>query len=583
MKTKYDWNEIVDQFYEAVGGKENIVEVYHCASRLRFRVKNEKQIKKSKLKNIPLAKGINVDGDEYQIIFGAGTVNKVYTALMASNKNVKSEQKVVKTFKWDSRISKWSNLGMNSRAAVRWFSSIFLPLIPALIAGGLSLGIMSFINAFEPTSEAGKFFATFFDKIGGTILSLLPAFIVWSVVKKMGGNQVIGLAVGLLVVAPTMAGLWTNYRDFKTMELIPGTSTYREVHHHYNSLNEFADANGYSFFHGFANGFFTIRFIRNDSQVIVALVAGIMTYWIERGIKKISHESVAVLTIPLFTVILSYILILFIVGPIGRIVGLGIGDGLSWMYLHTNTKYFGFGGLLLGVLLPPLVITGFHQALWATEWQIGPQLKGEIGHQSVFVTPIGTVADIAIGVAVLTIIVLISNKKARAKISSIAIPGGVSANLGITEPALFGVAIPLKYPLYAAMGVSGILGCYIGMLDLQANTWGSASWIGLVQFDWTDQYFYGNTIYDANTMTWGSSAMAAQSGIRGWVDATSNAFFPSYVEYKGIDPLLPQIAPGIHMAYISAIAVPLTIGSTFGLSRLKTYKQLTKDFELQYS
>ncbi|QIW62424.1 PTS transporter subunit EIIC [Mycoplasmopsis gallinacea] len=481
----YDWNKIVETIDNGVGGESNISKVYHCATRFRVVVKDVNLVQKEELEKIDIAKGVNVANGEVQIIFGAGLVNKVFEKYQASHKNganaSASNEEMSKTFKWNPNSSFKDNLFLNVRAAIRAFAEIFIPLIPIFIAGGISLALESFIGAFIP-SNAGSSYRTalalkaFFSLIGGGILGSLPAFVGYTAMKKYGGTPLLGLAIGIIMVAPSLMNSWSQ-SDFVTInfgaEVPVDAKTLKEKNVAYTLFPE-------------SWGFFNFSLIGYQAQVVPVLMIVYLGYWLEKLAKRFSHESVAILTIPLVTVIGSVFFGFWLIGPIGRYLSDAIGWLFKNMWTYTNFPFFGLGGALIAFVYPFLVITGLHQGFLPIEALLVTETTKQFGHGFTWITPIATVSNIAqgmVGFGILIAILMLKKDKQVSKVSSSAI----SANLGITEPALFGVNLPLKYPLLIGAIASAVGGFWLGMSQTYATSQGSASWLGnILQFSWKD-------------------------------------------------------------------------------------------------
>ncbi|VEU70238.1 PTS transporter subunit EIIC [Mycoplasmopsis glycophila] len=469
----YDWNKISSEINKGLGGKSNIEKVYHCATRFRAVVKNVELVDKKELESIELAKGVNIANGEVQIIFGAGLVNKVFEKYEASQDDsssvVKSEQKN-KTFKWQKDASFKDNLFLNIRSGIRAFAEIFIPLIPLFIAGGIALALTSFIGAFGSKNSSVLGMQKFFDIIGGAILGSLPAFVGYTAMKKFGGNPFYGLAIGIIMIAPSLMNSWSQ----SSYELF--------------NLNDPAAANAtttvaYTLFPK-SWGFFSFPLIGYQAQVVPVLMIVYLGYWLERLMTKISHETIAILSVPLVTVFVTIFLGFWIIGPIGRAISEYIGLAFEKIWTYTNFPFFGIGGALIAFVYPFLVITGLHQGFLPIEATLVTTTAKDFGQGFTWITPIATVSNIAqgmVGIGILIALLVIKKDKQISKVTSSAI----SANLGITEPALFGVNLPLKYPLIIGAIASAVGGYWLGMSQTYATSQGSASWIGnILQFSW---------------------------------------------------------------------------------------------------
>ncbi|QZE12394.1 PTS transporter subunit EIIC [Mycoplasma sp. Ms02] len=469
---KYDWKKITKDITKGLGGEDNIEKVYHCATRLRSVVKDTNLVDKELLASIELAKGVNLNQKEVQIIFGAGTVNKVYEHYVKNEQSVQTSahEEKTKTFSWNATESFKSNLFRNTRNLVRGFAEIFIPLIPLFIVGGIALALNSFVESFKSENTTIKGLEFILSMIGGAILGSLPAFVGYTAMKKFGGNPMLGLAVGIIMVSPSLLNSWEQ-KSFQVFIVGDGTELPKGI------------AKAYSLF-PVTWGFFKFELIGYQAQVVPVLMIVYLAYWIERLMKKISHESIAILSIPLATVFGSVFLGFWILGPIGREISNLLASAFSGLWTYTNFPFFGLGGLIIGFVYPFLVVTGLHQGLLPIEATLVTSTSSKFGIGMTWITPIATVSNIAQGMTGLGIIIVLLMNKQSKQMSKV-VSATVSANLGITEPTLFGVNLPLRYPLIIGAIASAAGGYWLGMSQAYATSNGSASWLGnVLQFSW---------------------------------------------------------------------------------------------------
>ncbi|TDO20561.1 PTS system sucrose-specific IIC component [Mycoplasma testudineum] len=526
---KSNFSIAAEEVIEALGGKENVKDSFHCATRLRIYVYDKNKIDNEKLKKTKLLKGSNWEGEQLQLIFGPGTVNKVsenFEILTGAIKN-KKQPKSNDKFKWDKRNKWYSNSFLLLRYGVRYFADIFIPLIPIFIAGGIALALNSFIGtvANTNTDTAAKNAALFFEIIGGAILGSLPAFIGFTSMRKFGGNPFLGLAIGLILIAPNLINSW-----LVTAELFSVSSTS-------GIANGSSGANGtiaaIALFPNLPE-FFSFRLVGYQAQVFPVLAIVYMAYWIERGLKKYTPEFLAIVLIPIGVVFISTFLGFWIIGPIFKYVAIGLAYVFENLFIYTNFPYFGFGGAVFGFVYPFLVVTGLHQGLLPIEATLIAQSSITYGQGITWITPIATVSNISQGMAGLAIAILFIIKKKKLSAAK-SIPGAISANLGITEPILFGVNIPLKFVFIAGDIASAFGGYYVGMTHTVANSLGSASFLGFIQFNFT--------------MT---------DGLRRYYENINKSF---------------DLAPGINIVIASLISTLVAFVSVFLLSRTKWGKK----------
>ncbi|AUB31581.1 PTS transporter subunit EIIC [Spiroplasma floricola] len=532
---------------DLLGGKDNIKEIQHCATRLRFILKDDTKFDLEKVKKHPLFKGYKKQESQHQIIIGTGVVDKLYKQINLILKDDLQEGEIKVENKepfWRKDVSVKSNLFMISKRGMNSFASIFVPLIPIFIAGGMSLALKSLIGSFAPNSG----FTKLLDIIGGAILGSLPAFVGYTAAKKWGGNPYLGMAMGLVLISPGLLNSyaintpvllgfdlntssdviqsareaafkqWLESNGFTESQIPTDPGQYNEL------LNKTVGAY-YYIFGNVAGGFFKIKLIEYQAQIIPVLLVLALSVNLERLLKKITPNVIAIIVVPLVTVLVSSWLAFWLIGPLGQIIGKGISIELAGMFKYTNWNFIGFGGLVFAFFYPFLVITGLHQGFLPIETQLLVDTQLKYGHSFSFITPIACVSNIAQGSA--TLMLIFFCKKDKEQITK-ASSGTIGAFTGITEPAMFGVNLQIK-PLFlsAAIG-SGIAGWWLGMTHTVANSLGSASWIGLVQFDWTTQ-------------------------------ATQN-----YFAKENINAVFQSIPMGAHIA----IAMLISMGATVGVSTI---------------
>lgn len=500
-KEKIDtFKQTVEQLVEALGGIDNINEAFHCATRFRVTLKDDNKVNKDKLNQVEKSKGFSKDGNQWQIIFGTGLVNKVFDkySSMFNAKQTNLDQGQKEKIRWNKNYSAKTNISQISRSGVRGFASIFIPLIPLFIVGGLSLAFNSIIEQSVGGSShlssaplITQILSKLFTTIGGVIMGSLSVFIGYTASKRWGGNLWFGAAIGLILVFPSFTISNTSVGDLNdnTIYYQFGTSAP-------------TNANGAVVPVLWNNGIkvwnfplFSIPLISYKSQFIPTLIVVAIMVQIEKGMKKISHESFAIISVPLVTVISSVILAYVIIGPLGYLISLSIAQALKGIFIYTNFPGFGLGGAILGAIYAPIVITGLHQGFAPIEAQLLSQ------YNESWITPIACVSNIAQAFACLTATLFIKDNKLKGTAYS----GAISANLGITEPAMFGVNLNIRHYFLAAIIGSAVGGYWIGMTQTTVNSMGSASWLGLIQFDFsrTSEHIqdWYNTV--SNQTPWG--------------------------------------------------------------------------------
>ncbi|AKX34302.1 PTS system, sucrose-specific IIB component [Spiroplasma litorale] len=543
---------------ELLGGKDNIKDIQHCATRLRFELNDDSKFDIEKIKKHPLFKGYKKQESQHQIIIGTGVVDKLFKQIKilikddSKSDDLKAEKKEPL---WRKELSVKSNIFMISKRGMNSFASIFVPLIPVFIAGGMSLALKSLVSTFAK----GSGFEKILDIIGGAILGSLPAFVGYTAAKKWGGNPFLGMAMGLVLISP---GLLNSYATNTPVllgfnlqatssqieearkaafekYLADGGFTVPQSTDEYNDLLNKTVGTYYYIFGDFANNFFKINLIGYQAQIIPVLLVLAISVNIERLLKKITPNVIAIIVVPLVTVLVSSWLAFWIIGPLGQIIGNGLSIGLAGLFKYTNWNFIGFGGMVFAFFYPFLVITGLHQGFLPIETQLLVDTQLKYGHSFSFITPIACVSNIAQGSAAFMLIFFAKkNKEQITKASSSAL-GGFT---GITEPAMFGINLQIK-PLFISAAVgSAIGGWWLGMTHTVANSLGSASWIGLVQFDWT-------------------------------TEATKN-----YFASEGINSILQSVPMGAHISIAMLISIAATAGVSFGLLKTKWGKKSIENF-----
>ena len=441
------YEQDVQALLRLIGGKENIRAVSHCMTRMRFVLADEKKADTDGIGKLPSVKGTFTQAGQYQVIIGndVSTFYNEFTAYAgiegvskdAAKQAAKTNQNVVQ------RIM--SNLG-----------EIFAPLIPALICGGLILGFRNIIgeinffnNGTQSLADISQFWAgtyNFLWLIGEAVFHLLPVGIVWSITKKMGTTQILGIVLGLTLVSS---------------QLLNGFSV----------ASTPADQIPVWDF-----GFAKVQMIGYQGQVIAAIMAGFVLVYLEKFFRKICPQVISMIVVPFCSLLPAVIIAHTIVGPIGWKIGNFIAD----VVYGGLTSGFGvlFAGVF-GLLYAPIVMTGLHHMTNAIDSQLVSMYDGTI------LWPMIALSNIAQGSAVLAMAVL-QKKNDRAK--QINIPACISCYLGVTEPALFGVNLKYVFPLVCGMigsaiaamvsvgfGVQAVsigVGGIPGILSIYSQYWG---------------------------------------------------------------------------------------------------------------
>lgn len=416
---------------EYIGGKDNIKAVTHCVTRMRFVLIDEKKADVKKIESLKSAKGTFTQAGQFQVIIG-NEVSEFYNEFTkiagidgVSKDAVKAAAKSNQTF-----VQKlMTNL-----------AEIFTPLIPALICGGLILGFRSVIGDIKLVEdgtktlvETSQFFAglySFLWLIGEAIFHFLPVGIVWSITRKMGTTQILGIILGLTLVSPQLLNAYN---------MVPGTVP---------PVWDF--------------GFVQIEMVGYQAQVIPAILAAFILVYLEKFWRRITPDYISMIIVPLFSLIPAVILAHTVVGPIGWAIGSFIANAV---YAGLTSSFGWLFAGVFGFFYAPLVITGLHHMTNAIDLQLMSQFNGTI------LWPMVALSNIAQGSAVLAMIFL-QRKNERAK--QINVPACISCYLGVTEPALFGVNLKYGFPF-----ICGLVGsCIAAMISVSSGVMASSIGVG---------------------------------------------------------------------------------------------------------
>ena len=429
-----DYAKIASQVIENVGGKQNIKSVQHCATRLRLQLKNNDLRNEEAVSDIEGGKGVFLTQSQFQIIFGSGLVNLVCDEVQ------KQLGIAVDTSADDEKEEKKGNA---LQRLVKLLSDIFVPIIPAIVAGGLLMGLNNILTAamFHGKSVIDlypqwKGLATAINLFASAPFTFLPVLIGFSATKKFGGNPYLGAAMGMIMVHPDLLSAYSIGIAQPPVWNIFG---------------------------------FKIAAIGYQGTVLPVLAVAFILATIEKKLHKVTPTWLDNLTTPLISIMVTSFLTFIFVGPVLREAGNLLADGITWVY---NTLGF-VGGGLFGLAYAPICLTGMHHSFIAIETQL-IAAKATTGGSFIFTT--ASMNNVAQGAAVLAVLFLTKNEKMK----SICSASGVSALLGITEPAMFGVTLKLKYPFYAAIIGSAVGNAYCAATGVLAQALGAAGLPGFL-------------------------------------------------------------------------------------------------------
>ncbi|AWN20225.1 sucrose-specific PTS transporter subunit IIBC [Streptococcus sobrinus] len=444
-----DYAKVASDVITAVG-KDNLVAGAHCATRLRLVLKDDNKVDQAALDNHPDVKGtFKMDG-QYQVIIGAGDVNHVYAELIKQTglKEVSTED--VK------KIAAQGHKQNPIMAFIKILSEIFVPIIPALVAGGL---LMAVNNIFKSEGLFGsQSLIAQYPQISGisdmlTVLAdapfiYMPVLLGISTAKRFGGNQYLGAALGLMM---------------SSQELQEAVAKAAKFSLDWNFFGWHLHAAQYT------------------SQVIPAIIAVWVMCHIEKWFHKHLHSAVDFTFTPLLTMIISGFLTFALIGPVFGQVSDWVANGLVWLY--DTLGFLGMG--IFGAFYTPIVVTGLHQSFPAFETILLNSYKA--GHGSGdFIFVVASMANMAQAAAAFAIFFLTKNSKTKGLSSS----AGISALLGITEPAVFGVNLKYRFPFFCALVGSAIAAAIAGLLKVIAVSLGSAGVLGLISINPKSIPFY---------------------------------------------------------------------------------------------
>lgn len=421
-----DFNKDAKDLLEYIGGPDNISAVSHCATRMRFVLNDPAAANIKKIEDIPAVKGTFTQAGQFQVIIG-NEVPQFYNAFA----KVSGKEGVSKD---EAKAAAKQNQNVVQRA-MAVLAEIFTPLIPAIVVGGLILGfrnVLEGINFANGTIVSNSQFWTgvndFLWLIGEAIFHFLPVGITWSITKKMGTTQILGIVLGITLVSPQLLNAY-------------GVAGATEI--------PFWDF-----------GAFTINKIGYQAQVIPAMLAGFVLAYLEIWLRKWVPQYISMIVVPLLALVPTVIIAHTVLGPIGWTIGQWVSEVV---YAGLTGDFRWLFGLFFGTLYSPLVITGLHHMSNA----IDLQLIADFGGTNLW--PMIALSNIAQGSAVLAIIFL---HRGNEKEEQVSIPAAISCYLGVTEPAMFGINIKYIYPFVAAMIGSGIAGLVATTFNVMANSIG---------------------------------------------------------------------------------------------------------------
>ena len=405
--------EIAKKVIDALGGRENVNSVAHCATRLRVMVKDEGKINKEVIENLEKVQGAFFNSGQYQIIFGTGTVNKMYDEVVAlglptsSKADMKAE--AAKQGNWFQR-------------AIRTFGDVFVPIIPVIVATGLFMGVRGLLTALGMTLPEDV--TTYTQILTDTAFIILPGLVVWSTFRVFGGNPAVGIVLGMMLVSGSLPNAW--------------------------AVASGGEVTAMQFF-----GFIPV--VGLQGSVLPAFIIGVVGAKFEKAVRKVVPEVLDLLVTPFVTLLVMSILGLFLIGPIFHVVEEYI-LAVTQAILHLP---FGLGGFLIGGVHQVIVVSGVHHIFNFLEAKL--VAAGANPFNAII-----TAAMTAQGAATVAVGVKTKNPKLKA----LAFPAALSAFLGITEPAIFGVNLRYRKPFFLSLIAGAIGGGLASILGLAGTGMG---------------------------------------------------------------------------------------------------------------
>lgn len=451
------YTEDAGRLLDLVGGKENISAVTHCMTRMRFVLVDPGKADVEAIEELPSAKGTFTQAGQFQVIIGNDVADfyQEFTAI-SGIEGVSKEA---------AKEAAGANQNPLQRA-MGILGEIFAPIIPALICGGLILGFRNIIGEVNFFTDAGAFdlqhgtksiadmwafwngMYNFLWVIGEAVFHMLPVGICWSVTRKMGTTQILGIVLGLTLVSPQLLNGFSV-----------ATATAEDI-----------AAHTYDF------GFYSFLGTGYQGQVIASLMAAFVLVWLEKFFTRVTPEVVRMIVVPFMSLVPAVFIAHLVVGPIGWAIGNAIAEVVNWGLSSDVRVLF---AALFGAVYAPLVMTGLHHMTNA----IDTQLVNQLGYTTLW--PMIALSNIAQGSAVLAMTVL---QRRNERAEQVNIPACISCYLGVTEPALFGVNLKYKFPLVCGMigsacaamvctgfGVQALsigVGGLPGILSIVFNFWG---------------------------------------------------------------------------------------------------------------
>jgi len=421
-----DYRKCAQEITDNIGGGSNVISAAHCATRLRLVIADNSKVNKAALENVDGVKGMFESNGQLQLIIGTGTVNKVYEEFLSvAGVSAASKDDVKKAAA--SKMPLWKKI-------LKTPGDVFVPILPAIVASGLMMGLVEALAKAIPSFAASGWFG-FLDMVANTAFALLPVLVAVSAARVFGGNIFLGGVIGIMMVHPALMNAWNV-----------------------SPTNQPAVWN---------LGLFSISQVGYQGHVIPVILAVLLMSTVEKWLHKHVPEMIDLFVTPLVTVLVTAFATFVVIGPIFSILENWVLQGAEWLVTSTG----GIGALVMGALYPWTVVMGLHHMYNVIE---AGMLSGALGLN--IWMPIASAANFAQFGACLAVAIKCRN----AKLKSVALPSSLSASLGITEPAIFGVNFRFMKPFIAGV-IGGAVGALFGSLTgLGATTYGVTGIPGLL-------------------------------------------------------------------------------------------------------
>ena len=424
-----DYRKCAQEIYDNLGGKDNVISAAHCATRLRLVIADNSKLNTEALENVEGVKGMFNSNGQLQLIIGTGTVNKVYDEFLAISGLSAASKADVKAAA-ASRMPLWKKI-------LKTPGDVFVPILPAIVASGLMMGLVEAIPKFWPAFANTDWYA-FLDMVANTAFALLPVLVAVSAARVFGGNIFLGAVIGIMMVHPALLNAWNVGNPDAINSFFGVTDGQIPVWHLF---------------------FFKVQRVGYQGHVIPVILAVLLMSTVEKWLHKVVPEIIDLFVTPLVTVLVTSFVTFTIIGPVFSVFENAVLTGAKWLI----TVGHGIGAAAMGALYPWTVVMGLHHMYNVIE---AGMLSVEGGLNTWM--PIASAANFAQFGACLAVAL----KCANAKTKSVALPSSLSASLGITEPAIFGINFRFMKPFLCGMAGGAVGALFAAIVGFGATTYG---------------------------------------------------------------------------------------------------------------